>query len=56
MPFRHRGFTLMEMMIVVVILGVLVTIAYPSYQEQVRKSRRGDAKQALLDAASRNFH
>lgn len=52
-PFRHRGFTLMEMMIVVVILGVLVTIAYPSYQEQVRKSRRGDAKQALLDAASR---
>jgi type IV pilus assembly protein PilE len=30
-----------------------VTIAYPSYQEQVRKSRRGDAKQALMDAASR---
>jgi type IV pilus assembly protein PilE len=43
----------MEMMIVVVIVGILATIAYPSYQEQVRKSRRSDAKQALMDAVNR---
>ncbi|MCO6413929.1 MAG: type IV pilin protein [Thiogranum sp.] len=39
---KHNGFTLIEVMIVVAIVGILAAIAYPSYQEQVRKSRRAD--------------
>jgi len=40
-------------MIVVVIIAILAAIAYPSYVEHVRKSRRTDAKNALLDLAAR---
>lgn len=43
------GFTLVELMIVVAIIGILAAIAYPSYQDSVRKSRRADAKAALLE-------
>lgn len=50
---RLRGFTLIELMITVAIVAILAAIAYPSYQEYVRKSRRVDAKNALLDVASR---
>jgi len=50
---RMRGFTLMELMIVVVIIGVIAAIAYPNYQESVRKSRRADAKTTLSDLAAR---
>lgn len=39
----HTGFTLIELMIAVVVVGILATIAYPSFVEQVRKSRRADA-------------
>ena len=55
---RQAGFTLIEVMIVVVIIGVIAAIAYPSYQDSVRKSRRSDAKAALSDAAARleNFY
>lgn len=45
------GFTLMELMITVAIVGILAAIAYPSYSEQVARSRRSDAKAALMDAA-----
>lgn len=45
----QNGFTLIELMIVVAIVGVLAGIAYPSYQDSVIKSRRADAKAALLE-------
>jgi type IV pilus assembly protein PilE len=42
------GFTLIELMIVVVIVGVLAAIAYPSYQQYTRETKRADAHAALL--------
>lgn len=50
---KVRGFTLLELMVVVVVVGILAAITYPAYQEQVRKSRRSDAKNTLADLASR---
>lgn len=51
--FSSTGFTLVELMIVVAIVAILAAIAYPSYLEQVRKSRRSDAYNVLLDASSK---
>lgn len=48
-----KGFTLIELMIVIVIVSILVSIAYPSYRDYVTRGRRSDAKMALLDLASR---
>ena len=50
---RADGFSLIELMIVVVIVAILASIAVPAYQSSVRKSRRTEAKTALLDAAAR---
>jgi type IV pilus assembly protein PilE len=52
MERTQSGFTLMELMIVVAIIGILSSIAIPSYQDSVRKSRRADAKAALLGLAN----
>jgi type IV pilus assembly protein PilE len=50
---KKNGFTLMELMITVAIIAILSALAYPAYLEHVRKSRRADAKTALLDLATR---
>lgn len=47
-----KGFTLIEVMVVAAIIAILAAIAYPSYQDSVRKSRRTEAKEALLNAAA----
>jgi type IV pilus assembly protein PilE len=46
---RIRGFTVIELMIVLVIVALLVALAYPSYIQYVRKSKRGEAQQLLLN-------
>lgn len=45
---RHNGNTLLELVIVVVIIGIIVAVAYPSYIDAVRKGRRADAITSLL--------
>ncbi|QQQ02870.1 type IV pilin protein [Lysobacter enzymogenes] len=49
LPRRVRGFTLIELMIAVTIVGILVAIAYPAYTDSVRKSRRAQAKADLAE-------
>jgi type IV pilus assembly protein PilE len=47
------GFTLVELMVSIVVATILITIAVPSYTNQIRKSRRTDARAAVLDLAQR---
>ena len=49
---KQKGFTLIELMIVVAIVGILGAIGYPAYQEHVEKSRRTDGTGSLLNAAN----
>jgi type IV pilus assembly protein PilE len=50
---RSAGFTLIELMVTVAIVSILATIAVTTYTTQIQKSRRTEAKTALLDLAGR---
>ena len=47
----YKGFTIIELMIVLVIVAILLAIAYPSYVNYTRKAKRGEAQQLLMNWA-----
>lgn len=50
---KHRGFTLIELMIAVAVIGILTAIAYPSYRAYIIKANRAAAQSFMLEVASR---
>jgi type IV pilus assembly protein PilE len=50
---KNRGFTLIEMLIVMVVIGILAAIAIPSYQNQLRRGTRSSAQALMMDIANK---
>jgi type IV pilus assembly protein PilE len=48
-----RGFTLIELMIVVAVIAIITIVAFPAYNAYIERARRSDARNALMEAASR---
>lgn len=48
---KNRGVTLVELMVVLVVIGILASIAYPAYTESIRESRRSEARANMLELA-----
>lgn len=51
-PQRQSGFTLVELMIVVVIVGILASVAYPGFQEYLRRAKRAEARNMIVQMAT----
>lgn len=51
MVTKHKGFTLVELMVVVAIIAILVTLIYPSYQEYIKRTKRTAAQAEMMDIA-----
>jgi type IV pilus assembly protein PilE len=49
---QSSGFTLVELMVVIAVIGILGAIALPSYRDYVRRANRSDARETLLQVAS----
>jgi type IV pilus assembly protein PilE len=50
---KNRGFTLIEILVVMVVIGILAAIAVPSYQSQMRKGTRAAAQAMMMDMANK---
>jgi type IV pilus assembly protein PilE len=50
---KEKGFTLVELMITIAVIGILAAVALPSYKEYVRKGHRNDGMDALTEAAQK---
>lgn len=50
---KLRGFTLIELMIAVAVIAILVSVAYPSYQDYLRKGRRAAAQSFMMEVANK---
>lgn len=51
--WHRRGFTLIELLIVVAMIAILASVAFPSYSQYVKKSRRAEAQSYLMTVAAR---
>jgi type IV pilus assembly protein PilE len=49
----HRGFTLVELLVAMAIVGIIALFAYPSYEAYIVRSNRAAAQSVLLDVAQR---